>query len=116
IAKWAGSDLSAPPVIVTTPRTGWWQCACERGGGMAGWLEVARSVERARPATPVWFIAFGGHELGHLGSSRLFETQPELPKRAKAWVHFGANLGSATDPTILLSATDDELLSMSKRR
>lgn len=71
VARWPGSDAGAAPVVVTTPRSGWWYCASERGGGIAAWLEVARRVTEARPARPVWFVAFSGHELGHLGSDAM---------------------------------------------
>src|SRR5690606_40165850 len=29
-------------LVVSTPRSGWFTCAGERGGGMAAWLHIAR--------------------------------------------------------------------------
>jgi hypothetical protein len=33
VVRLQGSAPSLPPLIVMTPRSGWWQCAAERGGG-----------------------------------------------------------------------------------
>jgi len=35
IAVVSGTDKSAAPLVVMTPRSGWWWCASERGGGLA---------------------------------------------------------------------------------
>lgn len=110
IAQWRGSDSDMAPVMVTTPRSGWWRCAGERGGGIAAWAEVARVVVTAEPARPVWFVAFSGHELGHLGSNAFLAHRPELVRAAKAWVHLGANVGGAVDPGVRIAASDEALL------
>ena len=39
IARVAGADAALAPIAVLTPRSGWWHCAGERGGGIAIWLE-----------------------------------------------------------------------------
>jgi hypothetical protein len=49
VATVAGRDRSARPVVVMTPRSGWWHCASERGGGLACWLAVLAPTS-ARPA------------------------------------------------------------------
>ena len=38
IGRLSGSDETLPPLVVMTPRSGWWHCAGERGGGPACWL------------------------------------------------------------------------------
>ena len=48
-AKIAGSDPGLPPLVIMTPRSGWWQCASERGGGLACWLETMRVLAGAKP-------------------------------------------------------------------
>ena len=63
----SGTDKSLAPLVVMTPRSGWWCCASERGGGLACWLEIMRAVRDAKPARDVLFVASSGHELGHLG-------------------------------------------------
>src|SRR5262245_22548045 len=40
IAAVNGRRSNLEPVIVMTPRSGWWNCASERGGGIACWLEI----------------------------------------------------------------------------
>jgi len=40
-ARVRGSHPDLPPLVVLTPRSGWWHCAGERGGGIATWLELA---------------------------------------------------------------------------
>ena len=62
-----GTDKSLAPLVVMTPRSGWWWCASERGGGVACWLEIMRTISAARPVRDVLFVASSGHELGHLG-------------------------------------------------
>jgi hypothetical protein len=114
VGRWPGSGARLAPVVVTTPRSGWWQCASERGGGIAAWLEVARSVVEARPARPVWFVAFSGHELGHLGSDHFLERRPEIVGQVLAWVHFGANVGGAAEPSVRVSASNEDLISLAK--
>ena len=66
-AKINGRDATLAPLIVMTPRSAWYACASERGGGIACWLELMRSLRSAPPARDVLFVASSGHELGHLG-------------------------------------------------
>src|SRR5262249_10886458 len=44
----AGTDASRPPLVVMTPRSGWWTCASERGGGVVCWLELMRELRALR--------------------------------------------------------------------
>jgi hypothetical protein len=108
----AGTDKSAAPLVVMTPRSGWWSCASERGGGLACWLEIMRAVRDARPVRDVLFVASSGHELGHLGLDAFMERRPGLVPAAKAWIHLGANIGAALGPANILQASDDEMESM----
>jgi hypothetical protein len=107
-----GSDSSLAPLVVMTPRSGWWWCASERGGGLACWLEIMRAVRAARPARDVLFLASSGHELGHLGLDTFIERRPGLVKAAKAWIHLGANIGAAQGAANNLQASDREMESM----
>lgn len=97
---------SGPFVLgVNTPRSGWWQCAGERGGGLVCWLETLRAVA-ALDDLPgsVFFSATTGHELGHLGFDRLLSERVDLAGIPQ-WIHFGANLGctSATEGRLMAS-------------
>jgi hypothetical protein len=109
LAKIDGADGALPPLVVMTPRSGWWTCASERGGGIACWLEVMRALNGSKPGRDVLFVASSGHELGQLGIEIYAERRPELIKRARAWIHFGANVGAAQEPGVNVQASDDEM-------
>ncbi|MEM7169111.1 MAG: hypothetical protein AAF530_03025 [Pseudomonadota bacterium] len=61
-----------PPWVITTPLSGWFRCAGERGTGIALCLHLARFCARAQ--RPLWIIAPSGHELGYMGAYRFLET------------------------------------------
>jgi hypothetical protein len=107
IAAVRGRRPELPPVIVMTPRSGWWQCASERGGGIACWLEIMKAAVEARPERTVRFVASSGHELGHLGLDAFLHEEPALIKSAAAWLHLGANIGAAQGRMRLQSSGDD---------
>jgi hypothetical protein len=102
-----GRRQELAPVVVMTPRSGWWQCASERGGGLACWLESLRAVAQARPDRTVRFIASSGHELGHLGLESFLHEEPALIKSAAGWLHLGANIGAAEGRMRLQSSSDE---------
>jgi hypothetical protein len=104
----AGRRPDLAPVVVMTPRSGWWQCASERGGGLACWMESIRAVSAAKPLRPAIFIASSGHELGHYGLDAFLKDHPTLIKDAAAWIHLGANIGAAGG-LMRLQASDDEI-------
>jgi hypothetical protein len=108
----SGTNKSLAPLVVMTPRSGWWQCASERGGGLACWLEIMRAAHDAKPVRDVLFVASSGHELGHLGIATFIERRPGLVSAAKAWIHLGANIGAAQGAGNNLQASDDEMESM----
>jgi hypothetical protein len=108
-----GENSSLPPVVVMTPRSGWWHCASERGGGIACWLEVMSQVRD--PARDFIYIASSGHELGHLGLEAFIGKNPKLISQARAWIHFGANIGAATGPMGTLQASDAAMQSIALR-
>jgi hypothetical protein len=107
LATVRGRRPELPPVVVMTPRSGWWQCASERGGGLACWLEIMRAVVEVRPERTVRFVASSGHELGHIGLDAFLHEEPDLIKSAHAWVHLGANIGAAQGRTRLQSSADE---------
>src|SRR5262249_20404811 len=109
VAMVPGTNKGLAPVVVMTPRSGWWRCASERGGGLACWLEIMRATCDAKPVRDVLFVASSGHELGHLGLDAFMERRPGLVSAAKAWIHLGANIGAAQGPGNNLQASDDEM-------
>jgi len=109
-AELRGTDPTLPPVVVMTPRSGWYACASERGGGIACWLEIMRGLRKTRLKRSVLFVASSGHELGHLGIDAYIDRRPGLVKNAAGWLHLGANVGAATVlNNNLLQASDDQL-------
>ncbi len=108
VATVAGTQPTQAPLVVITPRSGWWQCASERGGGLACWIEALRAVSSAKPMRPAVFLASSGHELGHHGLDAFLHAQPALIKGARAWIHLGASIGAAGGQ-MRLQASDDEM-------
>ena len=108
-AKIAGRSKELPPLVVMTPRSGWWGCASERGGGIACWLEVMRAMRATAPARDILFVASSGHELGHLGINNFVERRAGIVEHSRAWMHFGANIGAAQNAGNSVQASDDEM-------
>lgn len=110
VAEVAGSNPTRRPIVVMTPRSGWYWCASERGGGIACWLEIMRGLRASPLSRTVTFVASSGHEIGHLGIDAYIAKRPGIVKHAAAWLHLGANIGAATElNNNLLQASDDEM-------
>ena len=97
-----------PPLVVMTPRSGWYWCASERGGGIVCWLELLRAIRQAPLGRDAVFVASSGHELGHLGIDAFVAGRPDIVRRAAGWMHFGANIGAAIRPGAAPSEPDSE--------
>ena len=110
-----GRDPALAPVVVMTPRSGWWHCAGERGGGIACWLEVMRAVAGSGPARDVLFVSTTGHEIGLLGIEAYLKGRPAVLTGARLWVHFGANIGATPHVGPLYAATDDTLREVARK-
>jgi hypothetical protein len=106
-----GADRTLPPLVVMTPRSGWYTCASERGGGIACWLETMRAM-KSRPRRTVLFVASSGHELGHLGINAFVDRRPGIVKKSAGWIHMGANIGAALTPGNTVQASDDDFEAM----
>jgi hypothetical protein len=108
----SGTNKNIAPLVVMTPRSGWWRCTSERGGGLACWLEIMRATRDAKPIRDILFVASSGHEIGHRGIDTFIQHRPGLVPAAKAWIHLGANIGAAQGPGNNLQASDSEMESM----
>lgn len=93
-----GRNAALMPLIVMTPRSGWYWCASERGGGIVCWLELMRTLRAAQPVRDVLFVASSGHELGHLGIDAFVARRPGIVPKTVGWIHLGANIGAAMRP------------------
>ena len=109
-----GTDPSLPPLVVMTPRSGWYWCGSERGGGIACWLEIMRALHGGRQRT-VLFVASSGHELGHLGINAYIDRRTGIVPKSVGWIHLGANIGAALNPGNTVQASDDEFEALLSR-
>lgn len=82
----AGPDRDR--ILLTTPLSGWFRCAGERGTGIAVMLAVAERL--AAEGVPILVNGNSGHELVDLGAHRFAETKPA----ARAIFHFGASVAA----------------------
>ena len=57
-----GTDPDDEPVVLMTPKSGWYTCAAERGGGIAIWMEVAGRVAANPGRRTLNLVASSGHE------------------------------------------------------
>lgn len=103
-----GRNAALTPLVVMTPRSGWYWCASERGGGIVCWLELMRTLRAAQPVRDVLFVASSGHELGHLGIDAYVARRPGIVPKTVGWMHLGANIGAATRPGTPPPASADD--------
>jgi Peptidase family M28 len=81
---------AATDVILSTPRSGWFGCAAERGSGLAVWLSLARWLARSSHGVNVELLATSGHEYEYLGGEHYLAEAP-APARTRLWMHIGAS-------------------------
>jgi len=82
---------AAKTLIVTTPRSGWFTCAAERGAGVAVWLSLAHALAAAKPGVNLEFVVTSGHEYIYLGGEQYLEHHAPKPADTRLWVHIGAS-------------------------
>ena len=107
--KIEGKDQSLSPLVVMTPKSGWWTCTSESGGGITIWLNAMRYLSKIKPNRNVIFTANTGHELSHLGLDHFLEKNSSLVIDAFVWVHLGANF-AAKSGQVLWQASSDEYM------
>jgi hypothetical protein len=79
-------------IVISTPLTGWFQCAGERGPGVALWLGLAAWVSRNEVDASFLFLAPTGHEIEHHGLDLWLEEFAPAPEATRVWIHLGANI------------------------
>lgn len=82
---------AATTLVISTPRSGWFTCAAERGAGVAVWLSLAHWLAAAKPGVNVELVATSGHEYIYLGGEQYLEHRAPKPARTQMWVHIGAS-------------------------
>lgn len=114
-------------LAVSTPRSGWFGCAAERGPGVAAWLDLARWAVSALPDHDLAFVCNTGHEYEYLGAAEALKQIAPPPAATRFWLHIGANVAAAdwreaggraeplpsVDPNRFLSVSP-ELLSLAR--
>ena len=85
-----GSDL----IVISTPKSGWFTCAGERGPGVALFLALAQWASQRDSAISYMFDANTGHEVGGTGIRRFVEELAPPLDRVLAWIHLGANIAT----------------------
>lgn len=113
-------------LVLSTPRSGWFGCAAERGSGLALWLSLAGwlATLKSRPVN-VELLATSGHEYEYMGGERYLQAAAPRPAATALWVHIGASAAArdwheltpqllalpSADPQRVLTATADCLAS-----
>ncbi len=87
-----GNAGAVPRLIVSTPVTGWFACAGERGSGVAIAFDIA---ERLGRDVPVRLVLSGGHELDHIGLDAYFAAYPPTAG-GDTVLHVGACVAAGT--------------------
>lgn len=85
-----GKDL----IVVSTPQSGWFRCAGERGPGIALFLGLARWASRRPSGASFLFVSTSGHELGGLGMRAFLKELAPTPDRVLCWIHLGAGIAT----------------------
>lgn len=109
VATLPGTDPEAAPIGLTTPRSGWFTCASERGGGIAIFLALAEAFAARPHRRAIQLVATSGHELNFRGMEAYLNAHSGAAAQAHGWLHLGANIGTATGPTRIESPTDSIL-------
>lgn len=81
-------------LVVSTPRSGWYGCAGERGPGVAAWLWLARWASKAVQGYNLAFVCNTGHEYEYLGASEALKAFTPKPADTHFWLHLGANVAA----------------------
>ena len=85
-----GKDL----IVVSTPQSGWFRCAAERGPGIALFLGLGRWASRRPSGASFLFVSTSGHEIGGLGMRAFLKDLAPTPGRVLCWLHLGAGIAA----------------------
>lgn len=81
-------------LVVSTPRSGWFGCAAERGPGVAIWLSLAAWATKLTHPVNLAFLCTSGHEYEYLGSAHMLDGAVPPPAETAFWLHLGAGLAA----------------------
>jgi hypothetical protein len=80
--------------VISTPSSGWFHCAGERGPGIAIWLALARWSSHRESTVRYTFVASSGHEIGEQGMRSFLASQAPRPSEVDIWLHLGASIAA----------------------
>ena len=81
-------------VVLTTPYSGWFHSAAERGPGIAIFLRLADWLYRHDRRHNLLIAATSGHEFENSGARLLLSEMAPRPEDTKLWLHLGAGLAA----------------------
>lgn len=84
LARFGDASDQRSPIMITTPMSGWFTCAGERGTGLVIAVVIASFIAKSHP---VVLLCPSGHELGYLGAERFVEC---FEGKLKAILHIGS--------------------------
>ncbi|HEU0073866.1 MAG TPA: hypothetical protein VFS30_07625 [Dehalococcoidia bacterium] len=102
-------------LALSTPRTGWFTCAAERGNGIVAFLELAEWAARRFPNLSIFGLNTGGHEYMFVGTHDSVDAWP-APADTRLWVHLGSAMAARDRiavggrPAVLASADSHRIL------
>lgn len=80
-------------IVISTPRSGWFDCVGERGTGTAVFLELAAWAVERFPNHSIHLVNAGGHEYYFAGSHKVMNLAPP-PQATDIWAHIGATVAA----------------------
>ncbi|MBX3484900.1 hypothetical protein [Phenylobacterium sp.] len=81
-------------LILSTPRSGWFTCAAERGSGLAAWFGAAHWLAAQPHRLNLEVVATSGHEYDYLGGERYVAERAPPPGKTKLWAYIGASFAA----------------------
>jgi hypothetical protein len=81
-------------IVVSTPQSGWFRCAGERGPGIGLFLGLARWASKHLLDTGLIFVSTSGHELGEVGMEHFLREQAPSSGSTTVWLHLGAGIAT----------------------
>jgi hypothetical protein len=97
-------------IVISTPRSGWFDCVGERGTGTAVFLELAEWAANRYPNHSIHLVNAGAHEYYFAGSHKVMDLAPP-PASTDIWVHIGATVAARdadeSGPTLRMLDTAD---------
>jgi hypothetical protein len=101
-------------IVISTPSSGWFHCAGERGPGIAMWLALARWSSHRESSIRYTFVASSGHELGEQGMHSFLAGPAPRPDQVGAWLHLGASIAARGSTRRLMTNRKEWLPALSR--